>query len=155
MPSSLQLRKIEKHKIGIRSGTDVRGAAYALSDLGDELNGMGAMMNRFRFITNPARGGDWERAWAQRYFNSVQMIKLLAPHGRLLVVSGAHATAERYSPGQGALGHGKTFQKCNRLAPDSQIIAQRDYDENDSVPDLLAWVTSVIDGLDDPGNDFF
>lgn len=157
MPSSLQLRKIEAEKIGIRFGADVQGAAYAMSDLGDEFpdRTSSEMMARIRFITNPVRGGDWERGWAQRYYNSVLMIKLLAPRGRLLVVSQAAPTAERYRPGQNPLGAGYTFRKCNRLAHDSAILAQRDYDDNDTVTDLMEWITSVIDGRPDPGNNFF
>lgn len=155
MPSSLQLKKIQKQKLGIRFGADVEGAAYAMTDMGDEFldSTPNEILDRVRFILNPVRGGDWERAWAQRYYNSVLMIKLLAPHGRLMVVSGATPTAERYAPG-GGKGHGKTFRKCNRLPHDSQILAYKDYGDNDTVEDLLEWITSVIDGLPDPGNNF-
>lgn len=157
MPSSLQLRKIERNKVGIRFGHDVEGAAYAMTDLGDRFpeRTTAEMFARIRFITDPERGGDWERSWAEMYYNSVLMIKLLAPHGRLLVVSGATPTAERYRPGRDAIGHNNTFRKCNRLAPDSQVIAHMDYVDDTTVQEMLQWITTVIDSLPDPGNNFF
>lgn len=154
MPSSLQLKKIEKDKIGLRCSADTEGAAYAMSDLGDDLNRAGNGLNRLRFIMVPVRGEEWEREWAERYYNSMWKIKDLRSAGSLLLVSKASPTAERYNA-PGGKGSCMTFRKCNRLPPDSAILAQLDYGAGTSVTDLLLWATAQIDALPDPGNNFF
>jgi hypothetical protein len=162
MPSSLQLKKIQKYRLGLRSGTDAAKAAYCMSDMGDELNGVGesnvhkAAMNRMNFIREPVRGGEWERLWCAHYYNSVDAIWTLAPshRGTLLLVDNANFTngSERYLV-QNGKGDGKTFRKCHALVA-STILGRWDFDANTTVTTLLGLVTAALDAQPDPGNAF-
>ncbi|HEX8213272.1 MAG TPA: hypothetical protein VF584_24060 [Longimicrobium sp.] len=145
------MKKIHKHKLGLRSGEGLVGAAYAMSDFGDALNGTSndAKGARIQHIINPPRGGAWEREWATRYFTTVKLIKQFRPAGLLQLVSGAFPGAERYRH-DGA----ETFKKANRLRADTETFATIDYVAGDSARDIMRQVTAALDGLPDPGGDF-
>lgn len=152
MPTVLWRKKIFKDKLGLRYGSDIEGAAYALSDFGDDFLELPAL-HKVQLILRP--GGDWERLWDDHYYNTMVNIKRLADAGTLLIVSLAFAGAERYQAGHDGRGDHLTFKKCNRLPPNSHIVAQMNYGANDSIHHLDHWVGNIIDGLPDPGNNFF
>jgi len=155
VPSALQLRKITSKKLGIRNNIKQdgeSGAGYALSDLGDRVNGLLSSnpMAYLAFLGDPERGGEWEREWAQRYYNSVGNIKRLAADGKGTLVLyegvGFAAGAERYRF-PGGLGEPPlTFRKA-QVPLDAVPLAQFYFTEETSIQQLLGWVTAHIDGM--------
>ncbi len=153
MPTSLVCRKIFKDKLGLRYGSDIVGAAYALSDFGDEFLELPAL-RQVQSLLRPLQN-NWERLWDDHYYNTLVNIKRLADSGSLLVVSLAFPDAERYHAGTNGTGDHLTFKKCNRLQPDSEIIAQINYTANDDLGFMNSWIEHIIEELPDPGNNFF
>ena len=144
MPSSDVVKRVWKYKLGLRVGTDLNGAAYAMCDLGDpRLSGLGLL----KFGGNPNSDTPRAQAWDARLRDTIAYIKsdVRSHSGTLLLVTQAHDTGERYGVGVA------TFRKCPRLA-DATEAARIDFVEGTPVDELVAWVVTGINAQPDPGD---
>lgn len=143
-------RKIWKDKLGLRYGGDAKGAAYSLADFGDKVIGKDAdRLAILGWVANPTPD------WNYRLYNTMAKILFLADSGELLLVTKAFGAGERYKTTVGSIaerweayGDGKTFRKCNRLPPDSEIKARKTFDKSDNGAQLIVWVLNEIDKLE-------
>ena len=142
MPSSDVLKRVWKYKLGLRVGTDLVGAAYAMRDLGDpRLSGLDVL----RFGSNPNSDTPRAQAWDARLRDTIEYIKANAANhsGTLLLVTSAEDSGERY-------GLEETFRKCIKLAGATEV-ARREFVEGTAVDELVAWVMAGINAQPDPG----
>ena len=142
MPSSDVLKRVWKYKLGLRVGTDLNGAAYAMCDLGDpRLSGLDVL----RFGSNPNSDTPRAQAWDARLRDTIEYIKADAVNhsGTLLLVTSTPDSGERY-------GQEQTFRKCIKLAGATEV-ARRAFVEGTPVDELVAWVMAGINAQPDPG----
>lgn len=122
-----EARFIFEHTLGCRFGTTTQGAAYAFMDLtGEGQDGQEpppSQQTVLRWLQNP-NALEFEPRWDNRLWNTCGVIVSLSAAGTVILVSKAAPTAERYRFASDlARGDGYSFRKCNRLPPDSEILA--------------------------------
>ncbi|WP_267394803.1 MULTISPECIES: hypothetical protein [unclassified Sphingomonas] len=130
---------IFNNNLGLRYGTTTVGAAYGFMDIlgdgedgGDKIPPIREVMS---WLTNPNQPR-FEPRWHDRLWNSCGLIVALSAAGTVILVSQAAPTAERYRfDNPAARGDTYSFRKCNRLAPDAQIMARIDYGVGDALPE--------------------
>lgn len=131
--SKREAEAIFNRDIGCRFGTTTEGAAYAFMDIvgsGEDGHDPPPPMEVvLRWLRDP-EAPEFEPRWHDRLWNTCGVIVSLSAAGTVLLVSRAAPTAERYRfHGDLSRGDGYSFRKCNRLPPDSGILATILYGE--------------------------
>jgi hypothetical protein len=151
-PAAVRLRKAKKEFLGLRSGTDLKGDGYALTDYGDDVNKQ-QPAQQFMILLKAKNDDPVVKLWHRRLFNTVANIKALKKAGSMVIVSGAKiGNGERYN---GVGTGGGTFAKCGKgTFAGGAILDEIAYTDATTVPDLLRQVVGYIDEMPDPGKSF-
>ncbi|MCW7549815.1 hypothetical protein OO184_18220 [Photorhabdus sp. APURE] len=127
----IEAKYISDNNLGCRYGTTTGGAAYAFMDIEGEGKNGGALIPPTSVILGWLRDPNqpaYEPRWHNRLWNSCGLIVSLSAAGTVLLVTKAPPTAERYLfDNEAARGDHYTFRKCNRISPDSKIVATIHY----------------------------
>jgi hypothetical protein len=133
-----QLLRIFNDHLGLRSGTEVANAAYAMDDFGD-----GTPRQIFDWIRNPDTDRERGENWEHHLYNSIWKINDLSQQNfNLLILDKAPWSGESYNA-PGGRGDYRTFKKCNQVQQDSQLIEEMAFNAG-NIEGAFNWVIENI-----------
>lgn len=144
-PTQAMAKAINENNIGCRVGTNIQGAAYALSDIcaeGTRPSIIECIKRRNKWASKPQC---YEPLWSNRLWNTCAFILSLAPAGgTILIVTRAAPTAERYKNSWNPYDDGYTFAKANKLPQNSETIATFTFTGRECPGELYRMIYDAI-----------